>query len=117
MKADVPSDNKAHERAEDAVAVQAKHGDSCSVNQVDPGQISLTSFGDDSTEPSAFPCTSDDALVDNGAAAPKPCLSHGERQNANSSRWLTPRRQRLYSDEDRLLPSACLVLRDQRDKF
>ena len=35
----------------------------------------LTSFGDDSTGPPALPCSRDDALVDNGAEAPKSCLS------------------------------------------
>ena len=34
----------------------------------------LTSFGDDSTEPLALPCR-DDAMVNKGAAALKPCLS------------------------------------------
>ena len=44
MEADVPSDIKTHKRVEDGVAIQAKHGDSCSANQVDPDPMCLTSF-------------------------------------------------------------------------
>ena len=75
MKVDVPSETKTRERTEGATAaVQAKHGDSCSANQVDPDPMYLISFGDDSTGPSALPCSRDDALVDNGAVGPKSCL-------------------------------------------
>ena len=42
--------------------------------EVDPDPICLASFGVDYTGPPAHPCTRDDALVDNSAAAPKPCL-------------------------------------------
>ena len=74
METDVPSDTKTQKRMEDAVAVQAKHGDSCSANQVDPDPMYLTSFGDDSTGPPALSCSRDDTLGDNGAATPKSCL-------------------------------------------
>ena len=71
-----PSDITTRERTEGAAkAVQAMHGDSFSENRVDPDPKSSTSFGDDSTGPPALPCSRDDALVDNGAAAPKSCLS------------------------------------------
>ena len=70
MEADVPSDTKVHKRMKGAVAAQAKHRDSCSANQVDPNPICLASFGDDSTGPPTLSCTMNDALVDNGAAAP-----------------------------------------------
>ena len=47
MEVDVPADKKSRERTEGATAaVQAKHGDSCSVNRVDPNPKSSTSFGD-----------------------------------------------------------------------
>ena len=76
IEADVPSVTKTHERTEGAaVAVQAKNGDSCSVNWVDPDPTSSASFGDDFTGPPALPCSRDDALVGNGAATPKSCLS------------------------------------------
>ena len=76
MEADVPSDANTDERTEGAAtAVQAKHGDSCFANRVDPDPMCLTSFGDDSTGPPALPCSRDDALEGNGAAAPKSCLS------------------------------------------
>ena len=75
MKADVPPDTKTGERTKDAAAaVQAKHGDSCSANQVDPDPMCLTSFSDDSTGPSTLPCSRDDSLVGNCPAAPKSCV-------------------------------------------
>ena len=76
MEADVPSGTKTCERTEGAAAAaQAKHGDSCSVNRVDPDPMCLTSFVDDSTKPPALPCLRDDALVGNGTAASKSCIS------------------------------------------
>ena len=44
-KVDVPTDTKTRERIENAAAVQAKHGDSCSAKQVQAGPTSSTSFG------------------------------------------------------------------------
>ena len=71
----MPSDTKTRERTEvTAAAVQAKHGDSCFANRVDPDSMCLTSFGDDSTGPPPFPYTRTGSLVGNGAAAPKSCL-------------------------------------------
>ena len=76
MEAGVPAYKKTRERTEGvATAVQAKHGDSCSANRVDSDPMRLTSFGDDSTGPLTLSCLRDDALVSNGAAAPKSCLS------------------------------------------
>ena len=74
MEKDVKSDIKTRKRMEDTAADQAKHGDSHSANQVGPDQMCLASFYDDSTEPQARPCSRDDALIDEGAAVPKPCL-------------------------------------------
>ena len=72
----MPSDTKTYECKEGAAAaVQAKHGDNYSANQVDPDPMCLASFGEDSSGPPALPCLRDDALVDNGAAALKSCLS------------------------------------------
>ena len=72
----MPADKQTRERTEGAAkAVQAMHEDSCSANRVDPDPICSTNFGGDSTGPPALPCSRDDALVGNGAAAPKPCLS------------------------------------------
>ena len=61
----------------------------------------LTRFGDDSTGPSALFCTRNDALIDNSAASPKPCLSPRDA-HTKSRRWLTPRRHSLNSEEDDL---------------
>ena len=64
------SDKKTRKRMEGtAAAERVKSGDNSSA-QVDTDPNRLTSFGDDSTGPAAFPCPRDDALVDNGAAAP-----------------------------------------------
>ena len=76
--------------AENAAADQAKREDSCSANQVDPDQMCLTSFGNDSTGPPALPCLRDHALVDKGAAAPKPCLSPSEMRTLTTSGSLLP---------------------------
>ena len=117
MEADVPADKKSPERTESAAtAVQAKYGDSCSANLVDPDPKSSASFGDGFTESPAFPCSRDDALVDNGAVAPKSSLAPGDAHTKNR-RWLTPRRHNLYSDVDYLRPATSLVLSDRRDKF
>ena len=71
---DVRTDTKTRKRSEEAAADQAEHWDSCSAKKVDAGPpMCLTSFDDDSTEPSALPCR-DDTMVDKDAAAPKPCL-------------------------------------------
>ena len=76
IEADVKSDTKTRNRSmENTVADQAKHEVSCSASQVDPDQMCLTSFGDDSTGPPALPCSRNATLIDKGAAAPKPCLS------------------------------------------
>ena len=76
MEADVPADKNARELTEGAAAaVQAKHEDSCSANRADLDPMCLTSFGDDSTGLLALPCSLDNALVGNDAAAPKSCLS------------------------------------------
>ena len=96
----MPSDIKTCERTEGAaVAVQAKHGDSCSANQVDPDPMCLTSFGGDSTGPPALLCSRDDALRRCGV---KVVSLICEDTHANSLRWLTPRRRSLYIDEDHL---------------
>ncbi|CAN0038774.1 unnamed protein product, partial [Ascophyllum nodosum] len=74
MEVDVPADTKPRERTESAAkAVQAINGDSFSANRVDPDPMCSTSFGV-KAEPPALPYR-DDALVENGAAAPKSCLS------------------------------------------
>ena len=91
MEEDVPSDTKTCERKEGAAtAVQAKHGDNCSANQVDPDPMCLASFGDDSTGPPALPCLRDDALVDNGAAALESCFSPLEIRTPTAAGVLLP---------------------------
>ena len=77
MEADVPADEKTrgHTKGAANIAVQTMHGDSFFANRADPDPKSSTSFGDDSTGSPALPCSRNDALVGNGAAALKPCLS------------------------------------------
>ena len=75
MVVDGQSD-KTRERTEGAATVvQVMHEDSCPANRVDPDPMCSTSFGNDCTGPPALPCSREDALVDDGAAAPKLCLS------------------------------------------
>ena len=74
-EADVPTYTWTRKRAEDAASYKAKHGNNCSAKKVDPDLVCLTSFGDDSTESPALPPCRDDAIVDKGATASKPCLS------------------------------------------
>ena len=89
-KADVPTGTKTRKRMEDAAVDQSKHGDSCSAKRVDAClPICLTSFGDGSIEPPALPCK-DDAMVDKGAAVPKPCLSSVETRTPTSTDGLLP---------------------------
>ena len=87
----MPADKKTRERTEGAAsAVQAKYGDSCSANRVDPDPTCLDSFGDDSTGPPALPCSRNDAVVGNGAAAPKSCLSPLEMRSPTATGGLLP---------------------------
>ena len=116
MEADVPADKKTRERTEGAAtAVQAKHGDSCSANRVDPDSMCSTIFGV-KAEPPALPCR-DDVLIDNGAAVPNVVsLTLGDA-HTNSHRWLAPYRQNLYSDNDHPSPDISLALPGRRDTF
>ena len=76
MESDVKADKKTRVRTEGAAAaVQAKHGDSCSAKRAQAGSKRSTSFSDDSTKPPALPRSRNDALVGNGATAPKSCFS------------------------------------------
>ena len=91
METDVPSGTKTREHTEGAAgAVQAKHGNSCSENRVDPDPMCLTSFGDDSTGPPTLPCSKDNAMIRNGAAAPKSCLSSLEMRTPIAAGGLLP---------------------------
>ena len=91
MEADRQADTKTRERTEGAAtAVQAVHGDSCSANRVDPDPMCSISFGDDCTRPPALPCSREDALVDNGAAAPKSCLPPLRMHSSTAAGGLSP---------------------------
>ena len=89
MEIDVPADEKTCERTEVAAkAVQAMHGDRFSVNKVQAGPIILTTFSVKAELP-ALPCR-DDVLVENGAAAPKSCLSPLEMRSTTATGDLLP---------------------------
>ena len=76
IEAVAQADTETRERTEGATkAVQAMHGDSCFANRVESNPMCSTRFGGDSTGPPALLCSRDDALVGNGAAAPKSYLS------------------------------------------
>ena len=117
MEANGPADTKTRERTEGAAkVVQATHGDSFSASRVNPDlkTNSPSSFGV-KAEPPALPCR-DDVVVENGAAAPKSCLSPLDSHNV-SRRWLTSRRKNLYSNKDHLQPATSLALLDRGDKY
>ena len=89
MEADVAAAMKTSEGTEGAAAaVEAKHGDICSARRVQVGPNSSTSFGVKAETP-ALPCR-DDVLVENGAAAPKPCLSPLEMHTPRAAGGLLP---------------------------
>ena len=83
------SNTKTRNRMEDVAAERVIGGDHY-LAEVDPDPICLTSFGDDTTGPPAFPCSRDDALVDNGAAAPEPCLWPAEMCTRTAAGGLLP---------------------------
>ena len=88
-EADVTVDKKTRERTESAAAaVQTKRGDSCYAKRVQAGPTSSTSFGK-KDKPPTLPCRND-VLVDNGAAAPKSCLSPLEMRTLTAAGGLLP---------------------------
>ena len=87
MEADVTPDTKT--RTLDAAADRAKQVDKSSSAQVDHDPMCLTSFGDDSAKPPALLCK-DDALVNKGAEAPKPCLSPVKMRKLTAAGGLMP---------------------------
>ena len=90
MEEDGPADTKTRECTKGAAkAVQAMHGDSFSANRVPAGpKTTSTSFGV-KTESPALPYGHDIA-VENGAAAPKSCLSPLEMRTTTATRGLLP---------------------------
>ena len=91
MVVDGQADTKTRECTEGAAtAVQAIHGDHCSANRVDPDPMCSTSFGDDCIGSPAPPCSRGDTLVDNGAAAPKSCISLLEMRTTTAAGGLLP---------------------------
>ena len=112
------ADKKTRERTESATtAVQAMHGDSSSTKRVDPDSICSTSFGDDSTGPPALSCSRDDALVGNGAAAPKSCLSPLEMRSPTAHGCLLPAGKVFTTTRITSLSVASSVLPSRGDEF
>ena len=75
MEADVPPDTKTRKGMEPPGVAERVVSAGNSSAQVDTDPIRLISFGEDQIGPPALPCSRDKVLVDNGAVAPKPCLS------------------------------------------
>ena len=89
METNIKAEKKTRKRTEGAAtAVQTKHGDRCSVKRVQVGPKRSTSF-DVKAEPLALPCRGD-VLVENGAAAPKSCLSPSEMRTPTAAGGLPP---------------------------
>ena len=90
MEADITKDAKTRKRTEGAATAERVISGYNSSTEVDPDPICPASFGDDSTGPPALPCSRDDALVDNGASVPKPCLSPVEMRTRTAAGGLLP---------------------------
>ena len=84
----VKIDIKSRKHMECAAANGIKHGYT-SFARVDHDPMRQTSFGDDFTESPALICR-DDALVDEGAEAPKPCLLRGEMRQHPPLAYCSP---------------------------
>ena len=114
MGVDVQVDTKTRERTEGAAkVVQAMHGDNFSTKRIRDGPKSSTTF-DEKVEPPALPCR-DGVVVENGATAPKSCLSLLEVRTTTAAGWLILHRRKLYSNKDHLRPLNSLVLPERRD--
>ena len=91
MEVDGPANTKPRKRTEGAaIAVQEKHGESCSADRFDLDPMCSTSYGDDCTGPPAPPCSGENGLVDNGAAAPKSCLPSLQIRSPSAACGLLP---------------------------
>ena len=84
-EADAPTDTKTRKHTEGSTAAERVISGDNSYAEIDPDRIYLASFEDDSTGPRGHPCSRDDVLVDNGAAAPKPCLSPVEMRTRTAA--------------------------------
>ena len=87
MEADLTADKKTHERTE-GVAATAQDEDRCSAKRVQAGPTSPAILGK-KAEPPVLP-RRDDVLVDNGASAPKSCLSPLEMRTPTAAGGLHP---------------------------
>ena len=118
MEANEPANTKTSGRTEGAATgVQAMQGDSCSADRVDPDLVCSTSFVDDYTGPPTPPCSGENALVDNGAAAPKLCLPPLEMCTTIGASGLLPTGETSYGNEDHLRPPNSSALPNRGDKF
>ena len=99
MEADVPADTKTRERTEGAAqAVQTVNEDSLSEKGIQDGLKSSTTFGQ-KLEPTTLPCR-DDVVVNNGAAAPKLCLSPLEMRSPTAAGGLLPTGKTISTASD-----------------
>ena len=89
MDADGPANTKTRERTEGAdTAVQVMHGDSYTAQRVQDGPKISACYGV-MAEPPALPCR-DNIVVENGAAAPKSCLSSLKMRSPTAAGGLLP---------------------------
>ena len=87
--ANVETNTKTCKRTKDAVADRVMNGDSSSARRVKTyGPTSSTSFGMEAEPPASS--MRGHALVDKGAAAPKPCLSPVEMRTLTAAGGLLP---------------------------
>ena len=115
MEANVPSGTKTRNRTKDIAADRVISEDRSSANQVDLDQVCLTSLGDDFIGLLALPCSRDDALIDNGVAAPKSCLLPVEMHTQTAAGGLLPAGK--VSTATSIIYAASSVLPDRGDEF
>ena len=90
LETDVTKDTMTCKRVEGAAAAQRVVSEDNPSAQVNTEPIRLTSFDDDFTGPPALPCSKNDTLVDNGAAAQTLCRSPAGMRPRTATGGLLP---------------------------
>ena len=91
MVVDEQANTKTHERTEGvATAVQSIYEDSCFTTRADPDPMCSTTLDDDCIQPPAHPCSGGNALIGNGAVAPKSCLPSLKMRSPTATGGIIP---------------------------
>ena len=88
----MPPETDTHKRMEATTAAERVISAGNYFAQVNTDPIRLIRYGEDQIGPPALPCLRDKVLVDNGAVAPKSCLSPADMCTSTASGSLIPNR-------------------------